>query len=87
MLSRLTGINQKYVSRAINASGVNFRTFIARHRVDEAIRLMTNPDIMQQFTIETIGKKVGFRSHSNFIAAFKKIKGETPSAFLRRQPG
>lgn len=86
MLSRLTGINQKYVSRAINASGVNFRTFIARHRVEEAIRLMTNPDIMQQFTIETIGKKVGFRSHSNFIAAFKKIKGETPSAFLRRQP-
>lgn len=86
-LSRLAGINTKYISKAINATGRNFRTFMAEYRVEHAIRLLTDSETMGKYTIESVGREVGFKSHSNFIAAFRKIKGTTPSAYLRNLKG
>lgn len=82
-LSHLAGINTKYISKAINATGRNFRTFTAEYRIEYAIRLLTDADTMGKYTIESVGREVGFKSHTNFIAAFRKIKGTTPSAYLR----
>lgn len=84
-LSSLAGINTKYISKAINATGRNFRTFVAEYRIELAIRLLTDSGNMGKYTVESVGREVGFKSHSNFIAAFRKVKGTTPSAFLRTQ--
>lgn len=84
-LAKLSGINSKYISRAINATGKNFRTFVAEYRINEAIHLLTDSLTMDKYTIESVAREVGYKSHSNFIAAFRKIQGTTPSEFLRNR--
>ena len=49
-------------------------------RVEEAIRLM-NHEKSNQFTLESIGLKVGFKSNSTFIRSFKKYSEKTPSEY------
>ena len=84
-LSELAGYNSKYVSKAINdMSGKNFRTYLAEYRVREAQRRLADHDNFGNYTNETIGEQVGFRSRSNFIATFKKITGLTPKEYQRR---
>ena len=56
----------------------NFTLFVNEYRISEACKLLlTNTN----FTIDGIGDEVGFNSSSTFFAAFKKIKGVTPSVY------
>ena len=85
-LSKLLNTNVKYLSQAINAvEGVNFRTYINALRVQEARRMLTAPESYGNLTIQAIGEKVGFKSASNFILAFKKVTGLTPSVYLKME--
>ncbi len=82
-LAQLLGTNRRYVSQVINERfEKNFNSFINEFRINEAMRLMSNPD-NNKYTIEAISKKVGFNSMSAFISAFKKNTGVTPSAFMK----
>lgn len=86
MLADLTESNTKYVSQVINdVYGKNFRAFINDYRIREARRLMAAPDTADRLTLQTIGENVGFRSASNFIAAFKRQTGLTPSIYMKMQ--
>ncbi|GAB3281135.1 hypothetical protein GCM10027347_56570 [Larkinella harenae] len=58
--------------------GKNYTTYINEYRIAEACNRMTNEP---RFTLEAIGYEVGFNSKSTFFAAFKKIKGVTPSNY------
>lgn len=56
----------------------NFTLFVNEYRINEACKMLsTNTN----FTIDAIGNEVGFNSRSTFFAAFKKIKGMTPSGY------
>lgn len=84
MLAALCNSNAKYVSQAINeTTGDNFRALINGYRIREARRRLTTDSSFAQLTINTIGESVGFRSASNFIAAFKKVTGMTPSIYRK----
>ena len=84
MLASLCNSNAKYVSQAINeTTGDNFRALINGYRIREARRRLTTDPSFAQLTINTIGESVGFRSASNFIAAFKKVTGMTPSTYRK----
>jgi len=48
-------------------------------RMGKAKELLECPDI----TVKEISRKVGYRSASSFIEAFKKIFGETPASWRR----
>ncbi len=73
--------NQKYLSVVINdCFNKNFFAFINEYRVNEAIKLLNTP-VGQQYSIEGIGKTVGFNSRSTFISAFKKQTKTTPSEY------
>ncbi|MDE6391706.1 MAG: helix-turn-helix domain-containing protein [Muribaculaceae bacterium] len=84
VLARLVGSNSKYVSQAINDStGMNFRSFINSLRIKVARSRLAGNGEYASMTIQAISESVGFRSTSNFVLAFKKVMGITPSAYQK----
>lgn len=82
-LTNIINTNTKYLSYCINNYfGKNFSNFINEYRVQEAIRLI-NSEHISQYTLEAIAELSGFKSRSAFIAAFKKVTGQTPSQFKK----
>ena len=74
-------VHPKRISTAINTViKQNFNTYINQHRINKAERLLKNKSA-ENFSIEGIGKEVGFNSKSAFYSAFKKYTGMTPSAY------
>ncbi|MEO1011377.1 MAG: AraC family transcriptional regulator [Bacteroidota bacterium] len=72
------GVHPKKLSRAINSStGGNFNRYINEYRVERAKELLKDPD-WGHFTIDGVGKEVGFQSKSTFYRAFKVLAGTTP---------
>lgn len=83
-LARLVDSNSKYVSQAINdCTGMNFRTFINSLRIKIARVRLTESEEYSNQTIQSISESVGFKSTSNFVIAFKKVMGITPSAYQK----
>jgi AraC-like DNA-binding protein len=69
------------VSQVINERmGHSFYDWIAKYRVEEAKRLLSDPKTAA-YTIEQIAEEVGYNSKSAFNKAFKKFSGKTPSEF------
>lgn len=87
-LAKLAGSNTNYVSQAINSTyGKNFRTFVNEYRVRVAMRRLTDTDFYANYSVQGISESVGFKSVSNFIAAFKKTTGMTPSLYAKLSKG
>jgi AraC-like DNA-binding protein len=53
-------------------------------RVNHALQLLENKSI-NRLTIEAIGEKSGFKTRSNFYAAFKEATGLTPTEFIQQK--
>jgi AraC-like DNA-binding protein len=82
-LSDVAGLMPHHVSEALNQSaGQNFYEFVNRYRVEEAKALLSDVEYLN-YTVLAIGMDAGFNSKSTFNAAFKKITGQTPSAFKK----
>ncbi|HAK76052.1 MAG TPA: DNA-binding protein [Runella sp.] len=60
----------------------NFSLFVNEYRIEEACKMLS---MNVPLTIDAIGDEVGFNSKSTFFAAFKKIKGLTPSAYQKQK--
>lgn len=83
-LASICESNTKYVSQAINeTTGDNFRTLLNGKRIHEARRRLTSDPDFANLTIQSVGESVGFRSATNFINAFKKETGMTPSLYQK----
>lgn len=77
--------NTSYLSKVINeVTGQNFNSFVNQYRIEEACSQLVNQK-QQYLSIEGIALSVGFNSKSAFNAAFKKIKGLTPTEFIEQQ--
>jgi AraC-like DNA-binding protein len=80
-LAKLIGEPAYVISQVINEKmDVTFYDWIAKYRVEEAKRLMTNPKT-SQYTVEQIAEEVGYNSKSAFNKAFKKFTEKTPSEY------
>jgi|GEM_PF-2817971 len=74
--------NTSYVSQTINEGfGKNFSSLINEYRVKEVLYFFEE-GLHQQFTIESLYKKAGFKSKSVFQKAFKSSTGVTASHYL-----
>jgi AraC-like DNA-binding protein len=83
LASRLA-VSPHHLSQALNAElGQSFFEFIARHRIQEAQRILAGPD-GAALKIEEVAERVGYYSKSAFNTAFKRIAGATPSEFRNR---
>lgn len=78
------GEQTHHVSQVINEKLLmNFFDLIAKYRIEEAQRLLSNPELKNS-TIEDIAEKVGYNSKAAFNKSFKKLTGKTPSEFRAR---
>lgn len=83
-LASTVGSNVKYVSAIINDTyKVNFKSYLNEFRVREASKRLADRDKYGNMTIKSIAESVGYNSINNFIIAFKKVVGITPSAYQR----
>ena len=61
----------------------SFNDFKNYNRVMYAIKQIDS-GIAKNHTLETISLNCGFRSRTNFVDAFKKVTGKTPSDYLKK---
>lgn len=82
-LARRSGYPEYLVSAAINRGAGNFWDYVNRLRIDAVRRQLD--DAADTRTLLDIAYASGFTSKSTFNAAFKRLLGETPSAYRERQ--
>lgn len=74
-------VSTHHLSQVLNDTlGQNFFEFLATYRIDEAKQLLADP-AMDHVRIEEIAERVGYSSKSAFNGAFKRLSGQTPSAY------
>jgi AraC-like DNA-binding protein len=82
-LAEQLGMTRNELSSLINSEyGENFYSFVNLRRVEEAKRLLADPD-KAHFTILSLAYEAGFPSKSTFHSAFKKSTGLTPTQFRK----
>lgn len=81
-----TNFQLQQISAFLNQyKGENFNDYINKFRINHLLSLFEqDPTIIDQFTFEYLGKKIGFGSRSAFIISFKKITGKTPSVYFNK---
>jgi AraC-like DNA-binding protein len=82
-LSRLSNVPVYKISPAINSCFcTNFNQWINQFRIEEFDRLIRQGE-HERLTLDGIASKCGFSNRTTFISCFKKIKGNTPSQYLK----
>lgn len=80
-LAEQLSVSQHHLSQILNERlNQNFFDFVNQYRVEEAKRWLANRDYAH-YSLEAIGKEVGFNAKSTFNAVFKKVAQITPSAY------
>lgn len=75
------GVKPHYLSQALNMrGGTSFYDYVNRWRVEAACRALA----ASEDNVLAIAEQVGFNAKSTFNAAFRRITGETPSAYRRQ---
>ncbi len=78
------GISSHHLSQILNVERrQNFFEVVNRYRVEEAQRLLIDPET-ENLTVLAIAYRAGFNNKNSFNRAFKQYTGETPSGFRRR---
>ena len=78
MVAKSVGISPSHFSVLFkDMTGQTFTDYLMHARIEEAKRLLGNPEI----NISLISKQVGFNDESYFSFTFKKITGVTPSQY------
>jgi len=86
MLAQQVDIPSHQLSAFINQEyGKNFNELVNDFRIAHLQKLVADSDDYRQYTLEALGKRVGFNSRASFIAAVKKKTGKTPSEIFGRR--
>ncbi len=80
-------VSRNELSGVINSfQEKNFYEFVNQYRVEEAKRLLIQPDA-QKYTMEGIGYAAGFNSKASFYRVFRQFTKKSPSQFLKEMAG
>ncbi len=83
-LATMVHSNARYVSLVINVVyQENFRTFLNRYRIKEAMLKMNDQATNGNYTLRAIAESVGYKSQANFINVFTRITGIKPSTYQK----
>ena len=64
------------------ATGINFTEYLARVRIEKAKNLLLNPNAR----VSEVAYDVGFQSLTHFNRVFRKLVGESPTEYRKKQP-
>ena len=64
------------------ATGINFTEYLSRLRVEKAKNLLLDPNAR----VSEIAYRVGFQSLTHFNRVFRKLTGNSPTEYRRRNP-
>lgn len=82
-LAKRLGTNRTYLSTAINKNaGVTFSQFINSYRIQEALRMLSDPQNMD-YPLKAISDDLGFNSMTTFYKQFQSEVGMTPAAYRK----
>lgn len=74
-------LSKRQISKLLNNElNISFTDYLNKMRIDYALRLM-NKD--KRIVMSEIAEACGFVNQQYFSSIFKKIKGETPSSYLK----
>ncbi|MDO4549181.1 MAG: AraC family transcriptional regulator, partial [Clostridia bacterium] len=77
-------VNPAYLSRVMKRSlGVGFSRFLTLTRIEHAVRLMNNKNLL----LRDIAERVGYSSPFYFSTAFKKVLGVSPAEYRNEGGG
>lgn len=57
--------------------GQNFTSYVAEYRINEAKKLLTQPNV----NVKEVGERVGYSDSNYFTKVFKRMTGESPSEY------
>jgi AraC-like DNA-binding protein len=78
IVSRSVNTSRFYFCKQFRkATGLSFTDFVTRTRIEKAKNLLLNPNLR----VSEIAYDIGFHSLTHFNRAFKKIQGQSPSAY------
>lgn len=81
-LAQEQNVSRSYLSHQFKREmGENLTDYIARHKINEAIRLMN----ITELNLAEIAYQLGFSSQSYFHATFKKVTGINPGKYPRNK--
>lgn len=84
LFSETVDIPKHYISEILSSHlDTNFQDFINEYRVEEFIKLYSNPD-NNHFSVMGIATSAGFKNKATFNANFKKFKGISPTEYKQR---
>lgn len=87
-LSHAVGYPVHQISAFLNNHlGMNFNEYVNRYTVNHLLAQLNENKEWQNYTFEALAQKVGFNNRYTFLNAFKKVTGETPSAYLKSRNG
>jgi len=77
------GIPEYVASQVVNEEfGRTFNDLIREYRVRAVQAHLTDP-AFSHYTMEAIGREVGFRARASFYSAFKETTGLTPTEYRK----
>ena len=85
-LAQLIGTNREYLSQIIHKTyNKNFNEFVNYYRVQEAIEILKQivSNGHENWTMETVAEKSGFKYTSTFNPAFKTVMNMSPTEFKK----
>ncbi|WP_109439948.1 AraC family transcriptional regulator [Acinetobacter haemolyticus] len=80
MIAERLNMSERTLKRHLQAQGTTFLQLLADVRFTEAKKMLQQ----KQYSIQDIASIVGYEEATNFIRAFKKTFGETPSQYRKR---
>jgi two-component system response regulator YesN len=80
LIQDMAGMNPSYFSEYFKKNlGINFSDYIAKLRINEAIRMLQE----NKLSITEIAYNCGFNNSSSFYNTFKKITGTNPGKYIK----
>jgi len=72
------------ISFILNEKGTNFRDIVNDLRIERAKEILNSKEA-DNFSLEGIGQKIGYKSKTTFYKHFKSRTGQTPKEYLQKQ--
>lgn len=84
VLADYLNTNTTYLSQVVNQhKEKTFKHYITDLRIQYVIEKLHSDKKFQKYSIESIGKEIGYSNASAFTRAFKKKMGVTPSQYIK----